>query len=108
MGFQDIDADTLHKWITEKENFVLIDVRSPAETNRGIIPNARVLPLNLLPAHHHEIPKDIPVVIYCQSGARSAQACMFLSQHGADNLYNLLGGIMSWAARRMPIDFPNT
>jgi len=37
------------------------------------------------------------VVIYCRSGARSAQACAFMASKGYGNMHNLAGGIMAWA-----------
>jgi rhodanese-related sulfurtransferase len=44
-----------------------------------------------------DIPQDKPVVMYCRSGARSAQACSFMASKGYSNMHNLSGGIMAWA-----------
>jgi rhodanese-related sulfurtransferase len=44
-----------------------------------------------------DIAQDKPVVIYCRSGARSAQACAFMASKGYKNMHNLAGGIMAWA-----------
>jgi rhodanese-related sulfurtransferase len=35
-------------------------------------------------------------VIYCQSGARSAQACMWLGERDFAQSYNLQGGVVAW------------
>jgi rhodanese-related sulfurtransferase len=51
----------------------------------------------LLPFRIHELEKENPLVLYCRSGARSAQASTFLAQQGMTNVHNLLGGIMDWA-----------
>ena len=53
--------------------------------------------LHLLPLRAADIPQDKPVVMYCRSGARSAQACSFMASKGYENMHNLAGGIMAWA-----------
>ena len=41
---------------------------------------------------------DREIVVHCRSGKRSANVIGFLEEnHGFTNLYNLEGGIMSWA-----------
>ncbi|WP_018953008.1 rhodanese-like domain-containing protein [Thioalkalivibrio sulfidiphilus] len=102
-GFKEIDTATLRQWQDTGHGFRLLDVRTPAETARGVIPGAEALPLHLLPLRVQELGGDTPLVIYCQSGARSAQACAFLAQHGLDEVYNLRGGIMGWAGSGLPL-----
>jgi adenylyltransferase/sulfurtransferase len=47
--------------------------------------------------HLNEIPKDIPVVVHCRSGARSAAVINALStRYGFENLINLKGGILGY------------
>lgn len=75
----------------------LIDVRTEAEVAQGVIDGAIHIPLHLLPLRTADIPQDKPVVIYCRSGARSAQACAFMAAKGYSNMHNLAGGIMAWA-----------
>jgi len=82
---------------------VLIDVRTDREVERGLIPGARHIPLHTLPARLEEIGQGNPVVIYCQSGARSAQASNFLADNGWEQVYNLAGGISAWVARGFPV-----
>lgn len=80
----------------EDQKLHLIDVRSPAEVAAGAIPGAKNIPLHMLPMALHDIPDDPKVVLYCRTGARSAQACAYLSAQGKSNVYNLRGGIMAW------------
>lgn len=75
----------------------LIDVRTPEEVAQGVIDGAVHIPLHLLPLRAADIPQDKPVVMYCRSGARSAQACSFMASKGFSNMHNLSGGIMAWA-----------
>jgi len=92
----EIDCQTLKTWMDEGKQFRLIDVRSLAEINQGVIDNGEPLPLNLLPLKTNELNADDDIIFYCRTGARSAQACYFLKEKGYDRVYNLRGGIMDW------------
>ena len=54
------------------------------------------IPLKNIEDNVSLIAKDIPVVVHCKSGARSASAISKLQLHGFSNLLNLKGGILSW------------
>jgi len=75
----------------------LIDVRSTAEVARGAIPGATHIELSALPTRAAELDPEAPCVLYCLSGARSAQGCAYLAQRGFQRLYHLDGGIAAWA-----------
>ena len=94
-GFKEVDAMTVKAIAASGAH--LIDVRTAEEVAQGVIAGAIHIPLHLLPLRAAEIPQDRPVVIYCRSGARSAQACSFLASKGFNNMHNLSGGIMAWA-----------
>jgi rhodanese-related sulfurtransferase len=93
---------TLFKEITPQElqcfdrEYFLLDVRRPDEVAQGMIPNARHVVLDALPANADALPKDQPLIVYCAKGGRSAQACAFLAAKGFRDLYNLEGGIEAW------------
>ena len=95
-GIQEIDVQTLRDWQEAGRKVRLVDVRSPAEFAQGVIPGCELMPLHLLPLKAGELPRDEEIVLYCRTGARSAQACAFLQQRGFDKVYNLRGGIMDW------------
>jgi rhodanese-related sulfurtransferase len=102
-SINEVSADILDEWKRDGQAFRLVDVRSPAETAQGIIPGAELMPLHLVPLRKDELRSVDPVVIYCRTGARSAQACAFLAQQGHDNVHNLAGGIVAWARAAKPI-----
>lgn len=107
-GFSEITPDELEQWRAEGKSFRLVDVRSPGETGRGIIPGAELVPLTVLPLRKDEfVGSDTPLVLYCQSGARSAQACAFLAQQGLETANSLRGGIMGWAQTGKPVVTPD-
>jgi rhodanese-related sulfurtransferase len=82
---------------------VLLDVRTDAEVARGIIAGARHIALSALPDRYGELDPAAVTVVYCASGARSAQACTWLAQKGFARVHNLQGGIMAWARNGLPV-----
>jgi rhodanese-related sulfurtransferase len=99
--YLNLDPDGLRE--LQNGTVLLVDVRTDREVERGLIPGALHIPLHLLPARLQEITQDCPVVMYCQSGARSAQASRFLADKGWDRVYNLSGGFIGWLARGLPV-----
>jgi rhodanese-related sulfurtransferase len=97
-SIKEIDAPELARWLDEKAgNFRVIDVRQMGEIAMGTVPNAAAVPLHTLPLKVNDLNRDETLVFVCRSGQRSAQACMFLQQHGFQNVYNLRGGMIGWA-----------
>ncbi len=85
---------------------LVIDVREPAEVARsGKVAGARNIPLGDLERHasphseHHDgaFEPNRPIVCYCASGMRSANAAEILSHLGYTRAYNL-GGFSAWVA----------
>lgn len=81
----------------------VIDVRSANEWARGHLPGARHIPLGYLADRADEIPRSRPVVVQCQSGARSAIASSILERLGVADVSNLAGGFSGWAAAGLPV-----
>lgn len=103
-GIKEIDAAELSKTLENMpDNLKLIDVRTPAEVARGKISGAENLPLHVIPLKIDELSKEDKIIFYCQTGARSAQACAFMTSKGVENVYNLRGGIVTWARMGLPI-----
>lgn len=96
-GIKEVEAAELARWLKEKgEAFRVIDVRQPNEIAQGTVPRAEAVPLHTLPLKLNELDPQETLVFVCRSGARSAQACMFLQQQGFQNVYNLRGGMIGW------------
>jgi rhodanese-related sulfurtransferase len=103
-GFKEVDPNYVSEIAAKGAQ--LIDVRTEAEVAQGVIDGAIHIPLHLLPLRAADIPQDKPVVIYCRSGARSAQACSFMASKGYGNMHNLSGGIMAWARSGNALSLP--
>ncbi|MFT4544239.1 MAG: rhodanese-related sulfurtransferase [Bacteroidia bacterium] len=76
----------------------LIDIREPWEIEVCSIEGAQQIPMGEILTRADELKKEVPVVIQCRSGGRSANVVNALEmQLGLENLYNLNGGILAWA-----------
>ena len=84
----------------------LLDVRGRSEWEAGRIPGAANIPVGYLQDRLQEISNDRPVVVYCQSGARSAIAASVLRAHGLKNVMNLTGGFRDWQETAQPSATP--
>jgi rhodanese-related sulfurtransferase len=104
-NFKEVDPDFLSG--ADKDAIHVVDIRTEAEIARGVIDGAIHIPMHLLPVKAQDLPQDKPVVLYCHSGARSAQACAFMASKGFTNMHNLTGGILAWARSGKPISLPS-
>ena len=76
-----------------------IDVRRPDELATGAIAEAINIPVDELPTRMRELDPEKRTVLLCRSGGRSAQAAEFLSAAGFDDVVNLVGGMLVYAAQ---------
>lgn len=80
------------------EYYTVVDVRTPGEYSSGHLPGAHNVPLDrlaaALPALQSAAARGA-VLVVCASGARSAQACATLAEHGIDAT-TLTGGTQAW------------
>lgn len=86
----------------ENTQHILLDVRTPAEFSDGHIEGAMNIAVETLSSRISEVPTDQPIVVYCRSGNRSAQAVDILTEAGYTNVYDM-GGIIDWTAAGYPI-----
>lgn len=77
---------------------LLVDVREPSEYKSGHIPNAINIPLRTLSHSMDQIPHDLPVVLYCSSGYRSAMGVMTLHLLGYENIQGFPPSLGGWQA----------
>jgi len=103
-SYNNLTAAELEELLNQNEGLLLLDVRTDAEIARGKIPQGEALPLHLIPVKIGEMDKNRTTVFYCRSGARSAQAAAFFAANGFSDVYNLQGGIISWANLGLPIE----
>ena len=71
---------------------LLLDVRTPEEYAAGHVPGSRNIPLDCV--GQAELDREVPLFVYCRSGARSGQACSILRERGYDATN--IGGILHY------------
>lgn len=100
---------TKFKSLIEKEDGVLLDVRTAVEFNNYHIDKS--IQMNYYAPNFREkvleLPKDKPIYIYCNVGNRSAIAGRFLMANGYDRVYNLQRGILEWHQSGYPMTVNN-
>lgn len=96
-----ISHEKLQAKCSGKENFILLDVREPAEFTLKHIPGSKHIPLGELENRLAELDLDEEIVVICQAGARSERACQLLVDKGAKNVKSVLSGISEWAGETM-------
>lgn len=100
---KEIDSTEFAQWVGDAGHKLrVIDVRQMQEIAMGTVPRAEAMPLHELPGKVSELSPNEKLVVVCRSGARSAQACLFLQQQGFSDVYNLRGGMMAWVQSGFP------
>jgi adenylyltransferase/sulfurtransferase len=88
---------TIKQWLDSGKEFKLLDIREAHEVSVSRL-SAFHIPMAFCLSRQSEISREVPVILYCRSGARSAATVSALcSKHGFDNLHSLQGGITAWA-----------
>lgn len=83
---------------------LLLDVRSAAEFAGGHVPGAVNIPVGQIEARAGEIPRDRPVVVYCEVGGRSRLAATQLRNRGYANVREMTGSLSAWRAAGLPVE----
>lgn len=83
----------------EWKKMFVIDARDAGQYAKEHIPGAVNIEWRQVLAKRSEIPKDKPVLIYCNQGTLSAQAGLALRLSGYENVRILQGGMAEWKAR---------
>jgi hydroxyacylglutathione hydrolase len=97
-------VQVLNEMLTREKPF-LLDVRDRKNRERaGHIPGSTHVYVGELPQHIPEIPKDRPLVVYCDSGYKGSLASSVLAMHGFLDVTNVLGGMQAWILAGYPIE----
>lgn len=96
---KEISVSDLARLMAREDHFELVDIRTRAEIERGVLPHAKSLAMHLVPlnlGYFAGSPRQI--VVYCRTGSRSAQVCRFLNEQGIHNVISLRGGFVKWSS----------
>ncbi len=93
-----LDAETFKEKLAQKNNPILVDIRTPEEYKKGFIDKA--MNIDFYAADFRErmdkLDKSHPLFVYCHSGGRSGQSVSILKELGFKEIYDLDGGYSGW------------
>lgn len=91
--------------LLNQDETVVIDVRDPDKFAQGHIEGARQISLVRLKEKLFELEpyKNSPVLVYCQQGTHSKEACKQLVAAGFTQVYSLDGGVITWQDQKLPL-----
>jgi|SRR5690625_486453 len=96
-GVKQIDVLELTKMLEEKgKDYQYIDVRPTEQYNAMHVFGFRNIPLRDLKKKINTLSKGKKVVVICERGNDSNEACRVLKRHGFSDLTNVRGGIITW------------
>jgi rhodanese-related sulfurtransferase len=99
MSVTNITPQQLKDLIAAAPGPFLLDVRESFELMAfGAIPGVVNIPMGQITERVSELPADrsLPLVVICQSGARSAEVAAWLDRQGFTAVHNLQGGTSYW------------
>ncbi len=91
--------------LMNRQDAVVLDVRTDEEFNSGHILHSVHIPVGLLSKRLGELTpyKAKPIVVTCRTGQRSATACSMLRKAGFDPIFRLAGGVVAWQSANLPL-----
>jgi rhodanese-related sulfurtransferase len=92
--------------LINREKAVVVDVCEPAEFAAGHVGGAKNIPLSQLEGKLANAVKNkaVPVILVCQSGARSGRAVAIAKKLGFEQAQSLAGGLGAWRSASMPVE----
>jgi rhodanese-related sulfurtransferase len=97
-----LDAPPGEEGRAEASRPMLVDVREPDEFARFRAEGAVLFPLSTFILRLQQLPRDRPLLMICNSGARSAQATAYLLGNGWADVTNVAGGMQVWIRSGLP------
>jgi phage shock protein E len=100
-----VTAEDVKKAIDEKENCIVLDVRTEGEFARGKIAGSINLPVDTVECDIQKVVQDKSTIVYvyCLSGSRSVHAVNAMIKHGYTNVFDMSHGLLAWRAKYFPV-----
>jgi len=91
--------------LINRENAVVLDVRSDGEFNQGHIVNAVNVPQKSVEEQLSKLEKyrSRPIITTCRNGQIALGVGNRLRKNGFEQVYNLAGGLMAWEGANLPL-----
>ena len=103
-GGRRIDTNEVTRLIN-KEEAIVIDIRSSNEFSSGHITNAINIQPNKIDQQIDAIkaPKESPIILVCKTGNNSRVVGSKLQKNGFQNVNIISGGMLSWLNQGLPV-----
>ena len=99
------EAHELIKKHADNDNFIIFDVRTPAEFKSGRIENSINLDYytKTFQKDLDKLDKEKTYLVYCRSGNRSGRTLPLMKKLNFHEAYNMTGGIGVWYSQKFPV-----
>ena len=93
-----VDSARAESLMDSVDELVVLDVRTPEEFAAGALPGAILIDINdpSFTTEVSELDTDLPYLVYCRSGNRSAAAVEIMEDLGFAEIYELADGVQAW------------
>jgi rhodanese-related sulfurtransferase len=102
-ALREVRPEQLSRWL-EAGGCRLVDVREADEFRRERIAGAESRPLGAIDPDALRATDDRPLVLQCNSGARSREAAERLLAAGWQEVWHLAGGLQAWKRAGLPVE----
>jgi uncharacterized membrane protein YdjX (TVP38/TMEM64 family)/rhodanese-related sulfurtransferase len=101
-------AAELKARLDERQEILVVDVRTVADYAGGHVPGAANIPVEALPQRISELKawRDRPVAVVCRTNRRSGEAARQLREQGFRNVLLVNDGMLAWQQAGFPVDKP--
>lgn len=89
--------------LANQNDGLFIDIRNHDAFKAGAIPQARNIPVADINTKTGSLPKDKPLIVYCEQGRESMRIARSLRKKGFDQVYSIDGGLRGWLQAGMPV-----
>ena len=100
-------SSELDDYIEKTQQVIVLDVRDVFANQKSKLNGAYHLPLEMLQENLDRIPKDIPIIVYDETGKKGHQALRALVGAGCKEVVNILGGNTSLQRHAITVGFKN-
>ena len=92
--------------LINREKAVVVDVCEAEEFAAGHVGGAKNVPLNQMEDKLTAAVKNktLPLILVCQTGARSARAVAIAKKLGYENTQSMQGGLKAWQTAALPLE----
>jgi len=97
--FKDVDVAEANVMIAQNKDLIILDVRTPEETDLGTISNAVLIDYknSNFDTEIAKLDKSKSYLVYCRSGGRSVGASNKMIDAGFSDVTNMKGGYNAWS-----------